>query len=98
MGKIQSHKKQSKSLKKKRKDKQRLKKINKQKEAEKLFQKEMSKQLEIVENFISSMPETCTKCGKEFDGKNNEHLDSWNFSMSESGISLICNECEENNV
>ena len=95
MSKTPSHKKQSKTLKKKRKDKQRLKKINKQKDAEKLFQKEVSKQLEIVENFVSNMPKTCADCDKEFDPSSDDHLDNWNLTISESGTSLICNDCGE---
>ena len=92
------HKKLSKSLKKKRKDKERKKKISKQKEADKLLQRELTKQLQVVENFISNMPSSCTSCDREFDAKDEQHLDSWNLGMSEGVFTLVCDECGEKDV
>jgi len=97
LSKIPSHKKQSKALKKKRKDKQRYQRINKKKESEKIFQKEMSRQLEKVENFISNMPKSCTSCSKQFDPSSDDHLDDWNLTISEGAMSLVCKECGEGN-
>ena len=99
MNKITTHKKQSKILKKKKKDKARAKRSKKAKDQNKLIEKEMQNRLDAVQNILSKIPENCTSCGDKFDNSNSIHLDTWKFSYHEEGISLSCGNCiEEENV
>ena len=59
MSKTPSHKKQSKALKKKRKDKQRYQRIRKEKDSVAALEKEMRGQLDFIEKFVDSIPKTC---------------------------------------
>ena len=96
MSKTPSHKKQSKSLKKKRKDKQRYQRIRKEKDSSAALEKEMRGQLDFIEKFVDNIPKTCSYCDAEFDSKIDHHLDSWKMEFGDSGLALTCNECQEN--
>ena len=89
-----SHKKQSKILKKKNKDKQRKKKSLNQKISLKQIEKQVIASLNAIENLISSIPSTCVHCDSKFDSKNDDHLDRWKMSMSDSGVILECDQCQ----
>jgi hypothetical protein len=95
--KIPSHKKQSsKSLKKKRKDKQRYQRIRREKDAAATLEKQMHAQLGFIEKFVDNIPKTCAYCDMEFDNKSDSHLDSWKMEFGDGGLALTCNECQEN--
>ena len=96
MSKITSHKKQSKALKKKRKDKQRYQRIRKEKDAAAALEKEMRGQLDFIEKFVDSIPKTCSSCDMVFDNKSDSHLDSWKMEFGDGGLILKCGECQEN--
>ena len=95
MGKIPTHKKQSKALKKKRKDRDRAKKLRQEKLQSKKVAKDMQNRLDEVQKIISMIPESCTSCGAEFDNNNESHLDGWEFSSSDYGVSLKCDTCKD---
>ncbi len=96
MSKTPSHKKQSKTLKKKRKDKQRYQRIRKEKDSVAALEKEMRGQLDFIEKFVDSIPKTCAYCDAEFDSKIDHHLDTWKMEFGSAGLILTCDKCQEN--
>jgi predicted Zn-ribbon and HTH transcriptional regulator len=91
--KITSHKKQSKALKKKRKDKERQKKAKEYRD----IQKQIAKRVKAIENMISQVPSSCTSCGTIFNNKDDDHLDKWNMKIEGSDILLACDKCTREN-
>jgi len=83
------HKKQSKILKKKKKDKARRKGAQVQRD----IQKEIAKKMHAIEEMISSVPSSCNVCGEYFNNKDDDHLDKWNMSITDTQMVLTCENC-----
>ena len=91
------HTKLSKSSnKKKKKDKERKRKAQAERDQDKKTEKDLMEHLSSIEKLIDSFPKTCSQCSSVFNNKNDDHLDNWLMSHSDSGTVLTCDICKEN--
>ena len=93
--KINTHKKQSKILKKKNKDKQRLKQYRQNNLSLKETEKHAAASLHAIEKILSKIPSPCELCSSNFDSTNSDHLDNWNMTFNGSKVILTCKGCME---
>jgi len=93
--KITSNKTNSKLIKKKKKDRARREKVKQQKELDKKTEKLMVEKLTSIEKLIDRFPKECSICETALDNKNNDHLDKWKLTFTNSGLSMICESCQD---
>jgi len=96
MKKTNNHKKQSKILKKKNKDKQRLNQYKRDKLSIKDIEKKTAQSLASIEKLLNKIPSSCHICNSAFNTKNNDHLDKWNMTFNGYRVVLTCDSCLEN--
>ena len=84
------------SNKKKKKDKERKRKAQSDRDQNKKTEKDLMGHLSSIEKLIDSFPKTCSQCSSVFNNKNDDHLDNWLMSHSDSGTVLTCDICKEN--
>ena len=65
------------------------------KSSNKKKKKDLMGHLSSIEKLIDSFPKTCSQCNSVFNNKNDDHLDNWLMSHSESGTVLTCDSCLE---
>ena len=63
--------------------------------AEKKAIKEAKKQTKKAMNQLAEMPNKCSACSLPFDIKNDFHLDNWTITVTDLGIRMLCNTCQE---
>ena len=57
--------------------------------------KKAKKQTKKAINQLASMPNKCSACSALFDVKNDFHLDNWTITVTDLGIRMLCNTCQE---
>ena len=90
-----NHKKQSKILKKKNKDKQRLNQYRQNNLSLKETKRHAAASLHAIEEILSKIPSSCEQCSSNFDSTDSEHLDDWNMTFNGSKVILTCKDCLE---
>ncbi len=63
--------------------------------AEQKARKKAKKQTKKAINQLASMPNKCSACSAPFDVKNDFHLDNWTITVTDAGIRMLCNTCQE---
>jgi len=90
-----NHKKQSKILKKKNKDKQRLNQYRQNNLSLKEAKKHAEASLHSIQEMLNKIPSSCELCSSNFDSTDSEHLDDWNMTFNGSKVILTCKDCLE---